>query len=284
MQSRTCTRICALIASTTAALGFVTTVTAVSAVAQEDQKAAVRTLIENHGKMIKKDAQLIRSAFGDGKTSKITRNGISLTAHLLPRLKIAQHGDNAMVLVEYRCSGRLFGLASYERMSKPKYVGPISDLKGFIIRSSEIPDIKAQWLQYRRSVDYKFVSELNGVVIKEFLYKIKRSTLGLAYGAGTEDPRFYRYSRHFVSYPDKRKQYWLPAETGDQELTKAEATPAQQKIIALFERYRVYGSLVYDLAICAADGKHDPKAVRRAVIEDEDSKGLTRWLGMLAAL
>ncbi|HMB75800.1 MAG TPA: hypothetical protein VKN76_05345, partial [Kiloniellaceae bacterium] len=210
------------------------------------------------------------------------------TTRHLARLQSKDLGDNAMLLIEFRCSGRLYGLKVYEALSNPGKSTPLVQLvQGFIAGASEIPDMRAQWTLYRRSVQIAYPAALNGVVVGEFLFKIQRKTLGLSYRDGTEDPRFLRESRQFAAFPSVRETYFLPTPLGDKadrEIEKAKADDTQKKIIALFERHHVYGTTVFDVAVCAADGKHEPKAVRGFVIDHQTKTAMTGHLAALAAM
>jgi hypothetical protein len=256
--------------------------------AEDAKTGAAQKMIADHGRSLSEAVENYGTIFVEAKAETKKKDGLSATTRHLPRLKSRDLGDNAMLLIEFRCSGRLYGLKIYEAFSNPGKNMPLSQLvQGFISGASEIPDMRAQWTLYRRSVQIAYPPALNGVVVSEFLFKIQRKTLGLGYRDGTEDPRFLRDSRQFVAFPSVREKYFLPTPIGDKadrEIEKAKADDAQKKIIALFERHHVYGTTVFDVAVCAADGKHAPKAVRGFVIDHQTKVAMTGHLAALAAM
>jgi hypothetical protein len=276
--------ICKTVAASAAALIIVSGI----AGAEDGKTGAAQKVIADHGRSLNEAVENYRTIFVEAKAETKTKDGLSATTRRLPRLQSKDLGDNAMLLIEFRCSGRLYGLKIYETLSNPRKNTPlIQVVQGFIAGASEIPDMRAQWTLYRRSVGIEYPAALNGVVASEFLFKIQRKTLGLAYGQGKEDPRFLRDSRQFVAFPSVRETYFIPTPHGDQadrEIEKAKANDTQKKIIALFERYHVYGTTVFDVAVCAADGKHEPKAVRGFVIDHQTKTAVTGHLAGLAAM
>jgi len=256
--------------------------------AQEGKGQAIKKLIASRGMALKEAAELFANVFVEKKAAEKKNAGFGITTRHYTRMKNPKFGDGAMLLLEFRCSGRLYGLMSYEAKPAPHDTAPINEvLKSFIALASEIPDMSAQWTLYRRTVHYQYQPDLNGIVITEFMYKIQRRTLGLGYRDGREDPRFLRDSRHFMAFPAVRKTYYLPSligESEDREIVRAKANAAQKKIIALFERDRVFGSTVLDVAVCAADGKHKPKAVRGAVQAHQTPKAMTKYLAAVAEM
>ena len=256
--------------------------------AEDGKTGAAQKVITDHGRSLNEAVENYRTIFVEAKAETKKKDGLSATTRRLPRLQSKDLGDNAMLLIEFRCSGRLYGLKIYEALSNPRKNTPLTQVvQGFIANASEIPDMRAQWTLFRRSVRIEYPAALNGVVVSEFLFKIQQKTLGLAYGQGKEDPRFLRDSRRFVAFPAVRETYFIPTPHGDQadrEIGKAKANDTQKEIIALFERYYVYGTTVLDVAVCAADGKHEPKAVRGLVIDHQSKTAMTGHLATLAAM
>lgn len=267
-------------------IGICILVSLFAADARAQSPASAQIIIEQRSDSIKDDASFFHGALKSiGDVQAITSDGFESRSHKFSGLKRKDlQSDNALVFVEFYCSERLFGLASYETFSGTAISLSSVRLSDFVSSAFEVPDLKSEWTLYRRAASHEYSHALNGLHIKDALYRIQRATLGLSYDSGQEDARFGREVEYFYAFPKRRSTFAIPAPGGSVEFDSSTQKENLQKIKYLLENQQLVGTVLHDVAICTIDGKHKPRAVRKFILEATTPGKVSNYLAALADL